>query len=252
MINNQIDTIHTPCKNCVFAHFNENTQTDCHLNYIEKYKNKNISILEAYDDDKEFYIINGKKCLGYRENKWFKQFNLENAAIKDKINKYLETNVLDYLLIINLKHISLNELEIMLKQISESKIQPKKLILIRYADSDQIFQYANIEQLLQKYSIKYTWRIQTILDLSLSYKQIIHNIITTNPKYRFIISNEKFNDNLEKMIITTNKIVHEELDQFDVLSNSDYSSIVFSSIVYRFDAFHGNNLLTDTSKYKII
>jgi hypothetical protein len=252
MINEQINTIHTPCKNCVFAEFNNNTQIDCHLKYIDKYKNKNVSILEAYDDEKEFYIINGKKCLGYRENKWFKQFDLQDAPVEDKINKFLETNTLDYLLTINLKNITLDQLDIMLKQISECEIQPKKLILIRYVDNDKSLQYTNIEELLQKYSVKYIWRIQTILDLSLSYSSILHNIITMNPKYRFIVNNEQFNNDLTHMIKTTNRVVHEDLDQFDVLSNKDKSCIVFSSLVYRFDAFHGNNLLSNTNKFNII
>ena len=96
------------------------------------------------------------------------------------------------------------------------------------------------------------WRIQTILDLSLSYSSILHNIITMNPKYRFIVNNEQFNNDLTHMIKTTNRVVHEDLDQFDVLSNKDKSCIVFSSLVYRFDAFHGNNLLSNTNKFNII
>ena len=53
-----IKPIHTPCKDCTFAIYEGKTQNGCHLNLLEKYKNKNLEILEAYDEQKEFYIIN--------------------------------------------------------------------------------------------------------------------------------------------------------------------------------------------------
>ena len=50
-----VNTIHTPCKSCVFALYEDKTQTDCGLNYISKYRQKdNVEVLEAYDNDKEF------------------------------------------------------------------------------------------------------------------------------------------------------------------------------------------------------
>ncbi|NCA30639.1 MAG: hypothetical protein EBS93_07975, partial [Chitinophagia bacterium] len=125
MLNEQINKIHTPCKDCVFAKYQDNTQIGCELDYISKYKSKNIEILEAYDNNKEFYIINGKKCIGYRENKWFDQFDLKDNSIEDKIKKFHELNSLDYLLVIDLKKINLEELEDILGQINTLEIKPK-------------------------------------------------------------------------------------------------------------------------------
>jgi hypothetical protein len=252
MIDEKINSIHTPCKDCVFAIYDNNTQTDCAINYIEKYKNKNVQILEAYDDAKEFYIINGKKCLGYRENKWFNQFGLSDADIQEKITKYFETNTLDYYIVIDLKNIDINNLDQILEQISKCKIQPKKVILIRYVDDELKLSYTNISTLFQKYNVGYVWRIQTIVDTTLNYEQILHNTISLNPKYRFICSITKYNENIEFMINKTNAIVHDDLDQFEIISNKDNSTLIFSTLVYRFDAFHGNNLLNNIDKYTII
>lgn len=252
MLDNKINTIHTPCKNCVFAVYENNTQNDCAIKYIDKYKDNNIEILEAYDNEKEFYIINGKKCIGYRENKWFKQFNLEDSSLEDKIAKYHETNQLDFLIIIDLKSLSVEQLDDIFKQISLSDIQPKKLILIRYSDNELRFPYATIENLLKEYKVSYTWRIQTILDPSLSYEQILHNVISLNSKYRFIVSVTQHNSDISKIIKDTNKIVHHDLDQFDVISNKTHDCIIFSSIIYRFESFHGNNLFDNPDKYRII
>lgn len=252
MINEQINQIHTPCKNCVFAKYDDKTQINCELHYIDKYKAKNITILEAYDNEKEFFIINGKKCIGYRENKWFKQFDLENAAIQAKVDKYHATNHLDYILVIDLKTLKINQLDDTLKQISELNIQPKKVIIIRHIDNEKTFAYSALEQLFNKYNVSYTWRIQTILDTSLTHQQIIHNIINLNAKNRFIIIVSDYNTDIQKMVISTNRIVHEDLEQFEVLSNDNGTCLCFSTLVYRFDAFHGNNLLEHQTNYQKI
>ena len=252
MINEQINKIHTPCKNCVFAKYENQTQIGCALNYIDKYKNKNVTILEAYDNEKEFYIINGKKCMGYRENKWFKQFDMEHSDIGSKVDKYHATNHLDYLIVIDLKKINITELDSILQQISEASIQPKKVIIIRYIDNEKSFEYSILETLFNKYNVSYIWRIQTILDSSLEYNQIVHNIISLNAKYRFVITVSDYNSDIVNMIHTTNKIVHEDLDQFEILSNNDETCLCFSTLVYRFDTFHGNKLLENKSNYRKI
>ena len=46
------------CKTCVFATYEGDTQTDCKAGRVEEYKKKGL-LIEAYDDDKEFYVIDG-------------------------------------------------------------------------------------------------------------------------------------------------------------------------------------------------
>lgn len=246
----QINTVHTSCKNCVFAKYENNTQTGCELNYLSVYKNKDISIVEAYDNEKEFFIVNGKKCIGYRENKWFDQFNLEDDSLQSKIDIFKKHNSLDYLLTINLKNMNISQLESLLSQIQECSIKPKKLIIIRYADNNNRFPYNNVKDLLDKYS-SYIWKIQTILDPLLEYKDILSNIVSLNSN-RFIASIKDYNSSLNNIIQTTNKIVHEDLDQFTIISNADKTTLIFSRALYSFEAFDGKNLLDNDSYYKIV
>lgn len=252
MLDSQINPIHTPCKDCVFALYNDKTQYDCALKYLDIYRENNIPILEAYDNDKEFYIINNKKCIGYRENKWFKQFDMQDANLETKIKKYHATNHLDYLLVIDLKPLNLDQLNDILQQISLCEIQPKKVVFIRYTDNELKFPYAEIEKLLKNYNVLYIWRIQTILDSALTYREILHNVITLNPKIRFVVSVSDYNNDINHIVGTTNQIVHHDLEQFDVISNKDYSCIIFSNIIYRFEAFHKKNLLKDKNSYRIV
>ena len=47
--------LYTSCKDCKFAIYNEATQTGCQADQIERFGEENI--VEAYDKDKEFYVI---------------------------------------------------------------------------------------------------------------------------------------------------------------------------------------------------
>lgn len=71
-----IDSVHTPCLDCIFSIKNENTQIGCKFDRIEKYKNAGAEIIEAYDDfDNEFFIINKKICMFRRDQAWGDQYS---------------------------------------------------------------------------------------------------------------------------------------------------------------------------------
>jgi len=59
--------VHTSCRECVFAEFEDKKQTGCRLNKLADYEKANTNIVEAFDDNgTEFKIINGKVCLFFR------------------------------------------------------------------------------------------------------------------------------------------------------------------------------------------
>lgn len=62
-----MDQIHTPCRNCVFAQYDGNTQTGCQLGRIEAFRQVEPStIIECQDGEKEFFVVNGRGCGAYR------------------------------------------------------------------------------------------------------------------------------------------------------------------------------------------
>jgi hypothetical protein len=248
----QINKVHTPCKDCVFSIYEDITQTDCHLKYIDKYRDKNIEILEAYDNEKEFYVINGKKCIGYRESKWFKQFGLENSPIQDKVNKFTELNHLSYMIVIDLKYFTLKHFNHLIEEVKKISISPEKIIFIRYQDNKD-FTYDIIKNLLDKIKLGCKWRIQTMVDNSLDNKDILHNCINLNKQHRFILSINKPANNIYKIIDKANYIVYEDLDQFNVISNKDKTALIFSAPSYRWSiVVEKINILDDDNNYQII
>ena len=52
-----ISKIHTPCKDCVFALYNDITQVGCKTKTLDIFKQRGVTILEVYDEEKEFYVI---------------------------------------------------------------------------------------------------------------------------------------------------------------------------------------------------
>jgi hypothetical protein len=249
-----IDPIHTSCKNCIFSEYVENTQTDCNLKYIEKHKNNDIEIIEAYDEEKNFYIINKKKCIGYRDKEWLKSNDLSiSSSIEDKIHKYQELNFIQYIMVVDLKNVNTEQFIDVCKQISELKTQPQKIIFIRYTNNDLSFPYNFMKEIVESYPISSIWRIQTMIDNSMSYEDILHTSIVTNPQYRFIYSVTDYDKNIGHIITIANQIVHDDLKQFNVLSNATKTCIIFSSSVYRYSLLkEQKNILLNEELYKFI
>lgn len=247
-----ITPVHTSCKNCVFADYSGNSQTGCSIDYLEKYRNINATILEAYDEEKEFYVINGKKCLCYRENSWFKQYDMEASPLQDKINKVKEQNHLHYLLVINLYNFSDENLQTAVQEISQLSVKPQKIIFIRYM-KNRSFEFNVLNSMLKESGLDCRWRIQSMIDDSLTHEQILHNIVNINKNYRFIVSVKEPASNIEDIVNYADKTVYEELGSLHVLSNKDQTITLFSAPSYRFSLLvEHKNILEDPTYVNIV
>jgi hypothetical protein len=252
-LSNIINPIHTCCKRCVFAQYEEKTQTGCLLNYIDKYKNIGSEILEAYDEDLEFYIINNKKCLGYREDTYFKKIGMENNSIDQKISHIKETSKLNYLCLVNLREFDNMQFNNLLEEFQNVSILPQKIIFIRYMDQSPLFEYHMIQDFLDKTSINGQWRLQTMLSTEMSNEQILHSTINLNKKYRFILSIEEADGCVSSIIEKANKIVYEDLGQFQIISTQHKKNKIFSTAPYRYSYIvKKQNLLMNDQNYIII
>lgn len=241
-----IPAIHTCCKKCVFAIYDNITQTSCHLDYISKYKEKNTSILEAYDNEKEFYIISEKKCPGYREDSWFKDSNLTTL---EKIDIIKKNNTINYLAIIDLKNISLDNFEKLISLISEIQLKPAKIILIRHT-IDKNFPFDYLKSKLD--SLNIIWRIQTMVDQEALWGDILHETCMHNSSYRFICGIKNYEPSMFNVIDSANKIIYDDLSTFNILCDKDHNIIIYAGSVYRYSNYHGHDILNDKDYYQIV
>lgn len=244
-----INTIHTSCKNCVFAKYSDKTQIDCYLNYIERYKEKNVTILETYDDEKEFFVINDRKCIGYKTQDWFDTIGLKNSSIEDKINKINESNKLSYLLVIDLNQSSSSDLSNIINDLNESKIKPVKIIFIKHPNS---LSFQDIDQSLKNLKFNVVWTVQDMVD-NFSHEQIIHIIVNTHKEYNFLCCIKKYKDNISDFIETVNNLIFNDLEIFSLAKNLQQSYYIFNTLVYRYALFvEGVDILTDDNHHVTI
>lgn len=248
----EINSIHTPCKKCAFAKYDNNTQIDCYLNLISKYRDKNIEILEAYDNEKEFYIINGKKCFGYRENSWFDKKNLSHLSLDEKIAHIKNSSFIHYLLIVDLKKFSTDQdLEQLESQLSSLTIKPRKIILVRYQNDDKNHEFDKLKRLLEQSNLGCEWRIQTVLD-DKNYLDHMHELSNLNKKYRLVCGIINQSTNLDKIVNKANALIYDELSHFEVLSNEAKSVLMFSAPNYRYSLFIEKINILDTPERFVI
>lgn len=87
--------LQTSCKNCIFAVYEGITQTGCVANRLKKFDKNDI--IEAYDNEKEFYVIN-KFCNLYRPLSW-------NGGIQN-LGKATSESALDFDIMVNCNNIT--------------------------------------------------------------------------------------------------------------------------------------------------
>lgn len=223
-----INPVHTSCKSCAFAEYAGITQTGCSVGYIDKYRNKNIEILEVYDNEKEFYVINTKKCIGYRSSKWSSVLSLE-----EKIKKFHDNNHLHYMMIINLNQFNDDEsINSLTKSLLEITIKPKFVIFVRYQNNKN-HPYEKIQDIITNSSLNCKWRIQTILEIDKSFDDVLYENLRSEKKYRFAMV-VNGSESLCSVVDKGNKIVYDDMDRFMVLSNADKTAMLFSVMNYRY------------------
>ena len=76
----------TPCKNCIFAKYNGITQYGCKLDKLDIFRKHDTYISEAYDEDKEFYVIKNRTCIEFRTTRW-KHINEPLWDQKDRLRQ---------------------------------------------------------------------------------------------------------------------------------------------------------------------
>ena len=170
--------ISTSCKNCYFADYDGKTQTGCRLNRIEKYKNINASVVEVYDEDKEFYVIQDKICVYYRNHEFINELGLRS---EDDILKTVKSELKApyHLLLFFRENDTEKELEKCIEIASNQKIKPKVFTVINKfnnnVDPSKIMQIAN------HYGFE-NWRIQNAANVEFEWDRDLIDLSYDNTK----------------------------------------------------------------------
>ena len=224
----------TSCKNCVFAKYDNYTQIGCHLNMIEKFSNIGVEILEAYDNEKEFYVISNRNCHFFRPEKWG-----QNETLETKIQAVQYETNLAFNIIIFVDH-DYKALKRSLASAYRQTYKPSHITIVRSLDS-QIWP-SKISDLLSYRNIK--WRIENLRQNMSNWKAF--HLVQKFCQYPYHIILQSGDTISKKFLGDINNSVIHELKQFALLedqpSDDDLigSGLVIPTSVYQYFYFKGN------------
>jgi hypothetical protein len=212
----------TVCKNCLFAQFADVTQVNCGLGLLTKYEEAGIKIQEAYDHEKEFYIIPGKFCSSYRTINWEHQGeNLSRQQLE--LNR---ENQISYLHIVHMeKDSTLEELYDNIKSVVEgNKIKPELICIIK--DIGNTVPNTLISSISESFSIPWMLRIQANPEINDRF--LLDSFLLTYPykKYQYYIYSS-CSIRLNNFVDYLNYAINNELFRFGIIhSKSNIAEIL--------------------------
>jgi len=172
----------TSCKDCIFAEYEGITQVSCKKNMLDKY----TQVIEAYDEDKEFFVIFNRKCPNYRPQKWltYLKSKLEdNEDHKDDdINSVVERmmdfeNSLIFHVMVFVEDGSLEGITKTLQSL-KNQIRPPSYVTFFCDQSKMHFNIYSLIKQLEDDTIPFKWKT---MDLLFSRKDhLMVNLATKN------------------------------------------------------------------------
>lgn len=150
-----INKTHTSCKDCVFAIYENNTQTSCKIKELDLLKANNKEILEVYDEEKEFFVINNTLCYKKRKQEWLDK-QLADADLPSIVNA--EIAVKCHIIIIANNNIK--DIKKTLKSVLKQNLKPCYITLIKPFNNTIVNN--KVIDLMKELTIK--WRIEMLAE----------------------------------------------------------------------------------------
>lgn len=141
----QVSQVHTTCRHCVFAKFDETgkTQTGCKLGKIQDYKDAGVEVLEVFDDkDTEFYLINGRFCMFYRNQEVMEKYPRDTWETM----VHLQTKVPYQAIVFMEKDTTFQDLKKTLRQLKDQEIQPNLVTIVNKQYPFYVREQTDIEE----------------------------------------------------------------------------------------------------------
>ena len=159
----------TPCKNCTFAEYEGITQTGCELGRLDIFRANGVNIIEAYDEEKQFYVIEGRRCMYSRTNQW--SIDHQDDPIEDLLASEVEMPY-QAIVIVNDK---VKDLIRTLKSLWNQDIKPQHVTIIRPFYHIKNLKFDAVRGLMEK--SKVPWRMETIVDPEWSHRDMVDLVV---------------------------------------------------------------------------
>jgi len=216
--------IRTNCKECVFAIYDGKTQVGCTHNRIEKFK---PNIIEAYDDDKEFYVINNL-CNFYR--------NAERGYSVDDVDLVKSESAISYDIIFDCNELDDKKVGYILDFINNNGYNKEKINIILVHSNSA---YPTVKHFIT--DIYKQSKNKPIVSICDDVKIYLGELLfKTNKACHAFVSN--FTTDIKDAMISINNYVNEDVDTLMVI---DFKGALFVSN----SSFKQLNKLEPSSSY---
>lgn len=175
--NNEPTHAFTPCRNCVFATWEDtdtifdegNTQIGCYFDRIDKYREQNEHyIVEAYDEKKNFYVVNGRICNCCRDADWAKQ--QKKKSLSQLAKQVRQDNKMPFDAIVVAED-NFDDVKLTVDSLIKQEHPPKEITVVRKygctISKGKLLGYLN--------SLQTKWRITSITNPELDERESVDN-----------------------------------------------------------------------------
>lgn len=213
----------TPCKNCIFAIYDNITQTGCKFNRLDIFRDKECGVIEAYDHEKEFFVIKNRLCLYKRTEKW----PYHDAEEKKQVTQIQKEIRLQYKAIVY-HNDNLDDLKKTLTSLLNQTLRPTSLAVIKRVDSKEHRAY--LLELLKHVNIP--WRIENITNNDVSYWQAVDFAVMHKPNNYYAVFNAGCDIPKDTFEIINHKMVEELKPIAIVKPNSNGDGLISSHVIH--------------------
>jgi hypothetical protein len=195
----------TSCKDCIFAIYDGITQTGCETNRIEKFKD---DLIEAYDNDKEFFVIN-RVCTLYRSSDW-------NDGIKD-IEKAKNESYVTFDLLIDCDDIDKEMYEYINNLIP--KLSPKVKVKIFYAYNSPIEVKNQVKDLFYN-------NPSITMSMYIDKKEYIYlNVMQTFNMFHILLNKNNYT-NIQDFLEKINESINEDMKKALIFRDGNKTAVL--------------------------
>lgn len=225
-----VSKIHTACKDCIFATYENNTQTGCKLNKIEKMKNTGLNVIESFDDQKEFFVIDNHICTTYRNELLFKDKSVEDHI--EIVKKQAMPRIACIIIVSSDDESILNKT---ILSILEQSVEFSEVIFSLMSN----IKPSKIMSILNEKKVNFKWSIKQIVDDYWEGSKSINVAIQKSRSTYASVFNAGFIIPKDFVKEICNSIV-EDLQRFILLKSIDEKNNALTFQVYAFNALRGN------------
>jgi|TARA_R100000149_G_C5860449_1_gene126506 hypothetical protein len=212
----EISIISTACKNCLFAEYEGNTQVGCKLHRTEKISNHPVyELIEAEDDEKEFYVLNNHICPYQRTSSWL------HSEDEDLLVKVKEEVYMSWAAVVFYRHNGIDSVEKRITELKKQSRPPKVVTLVIDPKDIDKQDFKSLHQMMEdNFEI---WYLQRVLQEELPDRFTADICFDKMKKHRFMFysyfeSTQSIDLNYYDKI---HKFVIDDMNTYGIIKHKD-------------------------------